>query len=460
MSAVKPGSDDDRSPWARDDWSSNAEVPQLEALTSPERGAAAPPVAQTPESAPGPPASVDRPSRTQVLLAGAVGIGLLVVGAVAMLRSGDTVGDPDTTIETSVDAAQPSTTSPTRLPPPPTRLPPPPTEVMASTGAPRVSAAPAVVGEVPTWSESTIAVTSPLDGITAPTEVVTLTDDLVLQRIDLPSGRVRSLDLAEWGTDLRIAVSDDSIVVYDNRYVAIIRDDEAIRLFEVPDGVLFVEAWPGTDSLVVTSTGSQTGAADRSVMSTDDGSLRPVAPEVSDALLFGAGNFLSNGDLLVNGPGGIYAIGSDQQPRRIDDGDLLAVGRNHYAVETCDESLQCSTFVVEATTGVRTAAVLDDLSGVGAVDPSTRIAPDGRSIVGTDSTRDTGYRQIIDTATGSRTDIDRLAALYYPDPWAADGSGVFTESAGVLRFQVRDKAETVTLDGVGAVRSFAVRPGG
>jgi len=114
--------------------------------------------------------------------------------------------------------------------------------------------------------------------------------------------------------------------------------------------------------------------------------------------------------------------------------------------------------VVEAATGATTPAVLDDLNGLGVVDPSTRIAPDGRSIVGTDPTRDTGYRQIIDTATGSRTDVGRLAALYYPDPWAADGSGLFTDAGGALRFQVRDTAEVVTIDGLGAVASLTVRP--
>ena len=451
MSAVNPGADDDTSPWARDDWTSSAAAPHIEGLTPPEREAAASAPAPASQGAPKESASANGPQRPQVILAGAIGVGFLVFGAVAMLRGGDTASDPVATIETSVDTVQPSTT--------PTMLPPPTSAVVTSTAAPSVVAEPAVVGEVPAWTESTIAVSSLLGGFTAPTEVVTLTEELVLQRIDLPSGRVRSLGLAEWGTNLRIAVSDESIAVYDNRYVAIIRDDETIDLFEVSDAVVFVEAWPGTESLVVTSTGSPSGVAERALMSTVDGSLQPVTPDVADALLFGAGNFLSSGDLLVNRPGGVYAIGPDQQPRRIDDGDLLAVGRNHYAVEVCDESLQCSTSVVEAATGVRTEAVLDALNGFGVVDPSTRIAPDGRSVVRTDSTRDTGYRQIIDTATGSRTDVGRLAALYYPDPWAADGSGLFAESGGALRYQVRDTAETVTIDGIGVVRSLAVRPG-
>jgi hypothetical protein len=281
----------------------------------------------------------------------------------------------------------------------------------------------------------------------------------VLQRVDVPAGRVRSLDLAAWGDNLKIAVSDDSIAVYDSRNVAIIRGDEAIRLFGVPDGLLFLEAWPATDWFVATSTGSPSGEAERFVMSADDGSLVAVTPDVSDALLFGAGNFLSSGDLLVNKPGGVYAIGTDQQARRISDGDLLGVGRNHYAVENCDQSLQCTQSVIEMATGTRTPSVLDDLSRLGSVDPSTRIAPDGRSIVTTDSTRDTGYRQIVDTATGSRTDVGPLAALYYPDPWAADGSGMFAEEGGALRFQVRNTAESVMVDGIGVIESLRVRPG-
>ncbi len=392
-----------------------------------------------------------------MVLAGAVGLGFIVFGVVAMLRAGDSSvdpADPAVTTVASLDTVPSSAIAPVELPPPTTT-------VVTTTDAQVVGidAAPGVVGVVPDWTESSLTVPPPLDLLAAPTEVVTLTDNMVLHRIDLPSGRVRSLDLADWGADLKIALSDDSIAVYDSRYVAIIRDDEEIRLFEVSDGLLFVEAWPGTESLVVTATGSPSAEAERFLMSVDDGSLQPVTPEVTDALLFGAGNFLSNGDLLVNRPGGVYAIGADQLPRRIEDGDLLAVGRNHYAVEVCDDSLRCAQFIVEAATGARTAAVLDDLNSLGIVDPSTRVAPDGRSIVGTDSTRDTGYRRIIDTATGSRTDVGRLAALYYPDPWAGDGSGVFVETGGSLRFQVRDTAEVVTIDGLGVIESMMVRPG-
>lgn len=453
MSDVDAG-DDDSSPWARDDWTSSDDAPQLDELTFPERETAAP----TPESMrDGSARAHDRPSRTQVVLAGAVGLGFIVFGVVAMLRAGDSSvdpADPAVTTVASLDTVPSSAIAPVELPPPTTT-------VVTTTDAQVVGidAAPGVVGVVPDWTESSLTVPPPLDLLAAPTEVVTLTDNMVLHRIDLPSGRVRSLDLADWGADLKIALSDDSIAVYDSRYVAIIRDDEEIRLFEVSDGLLFVEAWPGTEWLVVTATGSPSAEAERFLMSVDDGSLQPVTPEVTDALLFGAGNFLSNGDLLVNRPGGVYAIGADQLPRRIEDGDLLAVGRNHYAVEVCDDSLRCAQFIVEAATGARTAAVLDDLNSLGIVDPSTRVAPDGRSIVGTDSTRDTGYRRIIDTATGSRTDVGRLAALYYPDPWAGDGSGVFVETGGSLRFQVRDTAEVVTIDGLGVIESMMVRPG-
>ncbi len=345
MSDVDAG-DDDISPWERDDWTSTDDAPQFDALTRPDRDPA-PTMPVPPVIGSGSAPSNDRPPRTQVLLAGAVGIGFLVFGAVAMLRGGDST-EPATTTD-SVDTTEASTTT---TPASPT------TELVTATTAPPdgttvVVPAAAVVGEAAAWTESSIVVPPPLQTVGAPTELVTLTDNRVLQRIELPSGRIRRLDVASWGENLNIAVSDDSIAVYDGRYVAIIRGTEAIRLFEIPDGVLFVEAWPATGSFVVTSNGPPTGEAERFVMNAVDGSLQPVTPEVTGALLFGAGNFLSNGDLLVNRPGGVYAIGPDQQARRISDGDLLAVGRNHYAIEMCDESLRCEQFVIEVASGAR-----------------------------------------------------------------------------------------------------------
>lgn len=445
--------DDDISPWERDDWTSSNDAPHLDALTRPDRNPTTAPSMSRGIGPHDPATSNDRPPRTQVFLAGAVGIGLLVFGAVALFRGGAGT-DPAATADTSVDTTQASTTS-TTTPVSPT------TDLATVTVAPADAISPvaaAVVAEVPVWTESSIAVPSPLDALVTPTELVTLTENRVLQRIELPSGRVRRLDVAAWADNLKIAVSDDSIAVYDSRYVAIIRGDEAIRLFEIPDGVLFLEAWPATDAFVVTSTGSPTGEAERFIMNTDDGSLQPVAPEVTAAWRFGAGNFVSNGDLLVNRPGGVYAIGPDQEARRISDGDLLAVGRNHYAIESCDESLRCEQLVVEAVSGARSAAVLGALSTNGVVDPSTRIAPDGRSIVATDSTRDTGYRQIIDIGTGSRTDVGRTTTLYYPDPWSAEGLGVFFEDEGVVRFQATSTRAGVRLDDIGVTESLMVRP--
>ena len=444
--------DDDISPWERDDWTSSNDAPHLDALTRPDRNPTPAPSMSRGigphDSAP----SNDRPPRTQVFLAGAVWIGLLVFGAIALFRGGAGT-DPAATADTSVDTTQASTTS-TTTPVSPT------TDLATVTVAPAdaiIPVAAAVVAEMPAWTESSIAVPSPLDALVTPTELVTLTENRVLQRIELPSGRVRRLDVAAWADNLKIAVSDDSIAVYDSRYVAIIRGDEAIRLFEIPTGVLFLEAWPSTDSFVVTSTGPPGGEAERFVMSADDGSLQPVTPDVAGALRFGAGNFLSNGDLLLNRPGGVYAIGPDQQARRISDGDLLAVGRSHYAIETCGESLQCEQFVVDATSGARSAAVLGTLSPNGSVDPSTRIAPDGRSIVATDSTGDPDSRQIIDVSTGSRADLVRATQLHYPDPWAADGSGLFFEEEGVVRFQATSTRAGATLDDIGVTESLMVR---
>ena len=451
MSDVDAG-DDDISPWERDDWTSSDDAPQFDALTRPDRNPA--PTTPVPPVIGSGDRRLERPAATDAGVPCRCGRHRIPrVRRSCDASSAATAPNRPPRPTASTRRTASTTTTPAS----------PTTELVTATTAPPdgttvVAPAAAVVGEAAAWTESSIVVPPPLQTVGAPTELVTLTDNRVLQRIELPSGRVRRLDVASWGENLNIAVSDDSIAVYDGRYVAIIRGTEAIRLFEIPDGVLFVEAWPATGSFVVTSNGPSTGEAERFVMNAVDGSLQPVTPEVTGALVFGAGNFLSNGDLLVNRPGGVYAIGPDQQARRISDGDLLAVGRNHYAIETCDESLQCEQFVIEAASGARSAALLGALNRMGVVDPSTRIAPDGRSIVAADSTRDTGTRQIIDTTTGSRTEVGRLAALYYPDPWAADGSGLFVEDAGVVRFQVASIGEGATLDGIGVTESLMVRP--
>ena len=113
--------------------------------------------------------------------------------------------------------------------------------------------------------------------------------------------------------------------------------------------------------------------------------------------------------------------------------------------------------MIDARTGEASPAVLDGIDPVGLVDPSSHLSPDGRSIVFTDPTRATGIRQILDVGTGERIDIGRLDAIYSPDPWAADSSGVFTEIEGILRFQTVVRANPTDLEVFGPLAELVVR---
>lgn len=442
--------DDDISPWARDDWTADSE-PRLDSSASPD-----PPGDRRSTPARG----SHGPTRMHVLLAGAVGLGFVVFGVVGLMR--DDPGDPVT--GTSEPASAPLNGRAAGTDPVGTDVP----ITVPSTGA-TPTAPPGtvvvgaasnalVVGDVPVWSESSIVVPSPLDSISSTTEVLTITGTGVLQRTEFPTGTTRSLDVSGLGPDTKLAASDDTIVLSDGRVVTVIEDDVAVRQFTLPDTVLFAEAWPGTRSFVVTITSSVSAQAERLLLDIDDGSLQPLTADVADALVLGAGNFLASGELLVNQPGGVYALTPDGAARRIGDGDLLAVGRNHYAVNECDESLSCSQFVVDASTGQRVPAMLDGLSRY-IVEPSTRVSPDGSAIVTSDRSRDTGYRQIVDVVDGRRIDIGRLVDVFDPDTWAADGSGLFVDEAGVLRFHVNGTGAVADVDGLGRIGALFVRPG-
>lgn len=509
MSAVDPDVDD-TSPWLRDDWT-GTEAPRLDVLSTlapsveptakpanpanrtanPAHRTADPAhrtATQVPPSEIGGLQNADvvdgpvTPRRRGGRIAAVVVVaGVLAIVAVVLLR-GDDPGDPadDAAVADvsnppvdTVAAAVPGTTLDSVA-----------AELAARSAAEeRVAAgavarsgaaggltpAVAVAGEAPAWTEWTVEPAESLARIDPATEVVTLTNAGVLHRLVLPSGEVRSIVVPEPNRDWKLAVGGAAVVVYDQRDIVVFRDDRPVQRIETQESVLFVQPWPSTSSYIVTMTASPALDAERMVLDADTGATRPLAGEVADALRFGAASFLASGELLVERAGGIYAIGPDQQARQLDVGGLLAVGRHHYGVETCDDALQCADFVVDVRSGERTPAELTGLAPAGFVDPSSHISPDGRSVVFTDATRSTGFRQILDTGNGDRFDIGRLRGLYSPDTWATDSSGVFLVLDGSLWFQTRRSipvaegdlfgtVEVIELDEFGAVDDLGVRP--
>ncbi len=466
------GPEDTRSPWERDDW-----LPEPVHSTS----ASAHVAARTTESAPaGSPTSPgspvggtsSSPARPQVLIAAGFGALLLVAGVVALVRSDDPPPDAPAAIsDPSLPGDPGENASPTPITVPIAvgadgdviTIPAPPQALAEAESAAaeqaRIAAewSVAEAGEPPIWSAWGIAVPAPLDAIETPTELVALTDNGALHRVEFPSGQGRSISLGTAGVDGQVVVTADTIVVYSSRLLTVVRDDAPIDQIEIADGVIFVQEWPGTDRFIVTTAASSGDSPEEQFVLERDGTLAPVKDGAFDDYVFWARSFLPSGEVLVNRPGGVYAIAPDQTVRRMSDGDLLATGSGHFAVEECDAALTCVQVVVDASTGERALASLTALVGNGFVDPSTRLSPDGRSVVATDSSRGTGVRQIIDAETGAAIDIGRVDSIFYADTWSADSSGLFTDQAGLLRFHPREPGDVAVLDDLGRIASIGAR---
>jgi hypothetical protein len=315
------------------------------------------------------------------------------------------------------------------------------------------------VGEVPTWNMWSIDVPEPLDAMSVATEVVAFGADGTLYRIEVPSGQVRAMRMSSWDAGAQAVVGEDAIVVFTGTSVTIIRDDEPIIGVPMSQGVIFVEAWPASDKFIVTTPSLALSGAEQQLILGPDGALVPIERDLVIGNLFSGRVFLPDGRVAFNRPGGVYAVGVDQPTTRLSDGDIVATGTAHYAVQECDEALRCTGVIVDAATGERTDVMLGTLGdGPGFADPSSRISPDGRKIVFTDRTRGIGVLQLLDVATGSVIDLGRINELIYSDSWAGDSSGVFAEEASSIVFHPADRVGRVLVEGLDDIASVATRP--
>jgi hypothetical protein len=434
---------DDISPWARDDWSSS-DTPAFESLTAPVDPTGSDPQPQrgrAPDVPAGAQPSPPRPHGSQVWIAAAFGAVLLIGGVVALVRNDGT--DREATATAGTVSGTDTETGAAPSPDPTDGSVGAPTTTTATAGVPtfwnddpvdttdpasdeRLAMATSDVGQAPVWNDWSIDLPPPLGAISVPTEVVAFGTDGTLHRIEVPSGQVRAMRMSSWGATAQAVVGESAIVVFNSTDVTIVRDHEPIIQVPVNNGVIFVEAWPGTDRFIVTTPSLALSGGEQQLILEPDGALVPVERDVVGGGIFDGRAFLPDGRVVVNRPGGVYAVSLDRPTTRLSDGDLLAVGSAHYAVEECDESLQCTGFVVDAATGERTEVTFG-ASSDGFTDPSTRISPDGRKVVFTDRTIRTGVRTLLDLGSGAAVDVGRVDELIYPDSWAADSAGVFGE---------------------------------
>ena len=442
--------DDDISPWERDDWDSSG-GPSFESATAPvdqDVDDPAPRMRAPADLAGDDQVSSQRLHGPRMWIAAGVGAVLLVGGVVAFSDTTDPQAESGST--PSTDGASTTTVGGGV----PVFWNGGPVEASDPVADEPLAMADSSVGEGPVWNTWAVDVPAPLDAVAETTEVVAFGADGVLYRIAFPSGQVRAMRMSGWDPGAQAVVGEEAIVVFTSTDLSIIRDDEPIVRVPMRGGVIFVEAWPGTNQFIVT-TPSPAGGEQQLTLGLD-GTLAPLDSDSVGGSTFWARSFLPDGRVAVNRPGGVYAVGVDQPATRLSDGDLLATGAAHYAVEECDEALRCATFVIEAATGERTEAMLDALSNDSvSVDPTTRTSPDGRTIAFAD--RGTGIRRFLDAATGVTLDIGRVNEMLYPESWASDSSGVFSEESGSILFYQRDTGGRVAIDGVDAIASAATR---
>ncbi len=463
--AVADDEPDDTSPWTRDDWMPDSAVPDAAVFGSgaQQRGRGTP---NRPDGTPEPPPEdFDAPDvdasrwlAGRKVLAGVIVIALLVGSAGALLRNdAEREEVPETTrVSPGFDDAAPTVMPRGTSPSTTVRVvtvpvsPEPGQVVEIADPVPSI-----VVGEAPAWAERTIVVPSTLAAM-APTEVVTLSQAGIVDVVEFPSGRARSIDVSSIGADLQVAVGDRSIVAFDSTTLLQIRDGEPVIETEVREGIIFVQPWTGADSFIVTTPTTGDHSPEQDLVLRSDGSTEPLDNQFVDETSFFSRVFSPFGEALFTAPGGVYAVDGDGDARRISTGRLLATGARHWAIEECDEVLQCGYSIIEWDTGTGTSGDLDVIDQFGFIDPSTHISPDGRSIAYRGDADGSSRRRILDVATGESVDAGRINQLIYPDAWASDSSGLFF-SDRFLQFVDRTNGTVTEIEDLDRIRTVATR---
>jgi len=404
------------------------------------------------------------------MIVAALIVAALVIGSAgALLQSSDDpeidpppASPPPSPSPATTDAAVPVTTE---LPGPSTTSSSEPPGTVGETAA-VAEVAGFTVGEIPLWTERTLVVPDPLASI-ASTELVTLSRNGIVSVTEFPTGRSRSLDVSALGGGLQLVVGDRAIVVHNGLDVLQLREGEPVVVSAAPDGVVFLEAWTGTDRFILTTPTTGPSTRQQEMVLQPDGASAPLLEALAEEARFWSRSFSPEGDVLVSRPGGVYAIASDGGTRRISTGDLLATGDAHWAIEECDETLRCAYSIVAWDNGEVTPGALDPMVSVasfGFIDPVTRISPDGRSIVHRADTDGISRRRILDVATGSTVEAGRINQFAHPDSWAADSSGIFIVVDQGVEFVERFAGTRTRFEGLDGVTAVATgragAPGG
>ncbi len=320
---------------------------------------------------------------------------------------------------------------------------------------------PAPIGAAPSWTEWNYPVPPALQRLAEPTELVALTTNGVLHRLEFPSGVVRSIDTGAAGRNASMYVSGDSLVLQQFDSLMLLRPGVPVR--EVDIGVSIGSVIPRGDTgtflvapnewsggppplWVVDETGTATSLAKAD---------NPLADNADFPL-----QFLPTGELLVFDAGGTYVVPDTGTPQRLSPGLLFATGRRHVIVRECDATLQCEFVLIDLASGERRTTPLD-VDDRFAFYSQGSVAPDGGTLLYADWTGSEPANFLVDLGTGAAVDVELLRSAAIDvgplDYWATDSSGVFLRTGSSIAFLPRDGTAGAELDGLGTIVSLAVQ---
>jgi len=320
---------------------------------------------------------------------------------------------------------------------------------------------PAPIGSAPVWTEWGYPVPPALRRLAEPTELVALTANGVLHRLEFPSGTVRSIDTGAAGRNASMYVSGDSLVLQKFDSLLLLRPGAPVR--EVDIGVSIGSVIPRGDTGTFLVAPNEWSDGPPPLWVVDESgnttSLAKADNPLADHADFPL-QFLPTGDLLVFDAGGTYVVPDTGTPRRLSPGLLFATGRRHVIVRECDATLQCEFVLIDLVSGERRTTPLD-VDDRFAFYSQGSVAPDGGAMLYADWTGSEPANLLVDLTTGAVVDDELLRSAPIDvgplDYWATDSSGVFLRTGSSIAFLTRDGSVGAELDGLGAIVSLAVR---
>lgn len=290
--------------------------------------------------------------------------------------------------------------------------------------------------------------------ITAPTEVLAMTSNGVLHTLSLPSGRVRSVAVADGdgqgvGSPGIVVAPDAAAVALGRGMMIVPREGEPLtvggdRFGSNPVDVIgWHTAADGSTEFRVARYGNEP------VPDLYDVSTSGAVEFVDRSQAVDSGRFysqLSSGDgfVYLNDAGGVYRIGPDGAAERIETGMLLGANDSYRLVRDCSAALECGYVVVDQRSGERRPVSPDVLSaGFESSTFSIDLAPDGSAINSLQSSPNP-ERVLVDLTTGASISTDSISWAG-SSRWAADSSGVFEIAgfSGGIDFLDRASGEVV-----------------